>query len=89
MSAEHSAEDQSRILCARQADRGCAACLRLGREPRDAAGSGGLSAEPALNRNGECPQRVSTRYARAGLRIPAGTSWSYVTGVEADTAQEG
>jgi hypothetical protein len=90
VSAEHSAEDQSRFFVRAIRPIGDAPVVLASvasRETQQAPAS--YSAESALNRNGECPQRVSTRYARARLRIPAGTSWSYVTGVEADTAQEG
>lgn len=47
------------------------------------------TAETALNAQGFCPQRVSTRHARAKLRIPAGTAWTYITGVDPDFTQEG
>jgi hypothetical protein len=33
---------------------------------------------------GQCPTRIDTRYARAKLRIPAGTLWSFASGIEAD-----
>lgn len=46
-------------------------------------------AEAAVNSIGECPQRVSTRYARAKVRIPAGTAWTYAKGVEPDVVFEG
>lgn len=42
------------------------------------------SSETIANSQGLCPQRVSTRYARAKIRIPAGTGWTYATGVEPD-----
>jgi hypothetical protein len=90
VSAEHSAEDQSRFFVRAIRPIGDASLIFASiasRETQQAPPA--HSAESALNRNGECPQRVSTRYARARLRIPAGTSWTYVTGVEADTAQEG
>ena len=47
------------------------------------------SAEQAVNGRGLCPANVSTRLARARLRIPAGTSWSFATGVEPEFAPEG
>ena len=40
------------------------------------------SDETPVNAIGMCPQRVSTRYARGRIRIPAGTSWSYALGIE-------
>jgi hypothetical protein len=42
------------------------------------------SNETALNARGFCPQRLTTYYARAKLRIPAGASWTFATGVEPD-----
>lgn len=45
--------------------------------------------ETALNAQGFCPQRASTRHARAKVRIPAGTSWSYITAVDPDVTFEG
>ena len=47
------------------------------------------SDETLVNAIGMCPQRVSTRYARGKIRIPAGTSWSYALGIEPDVVTEG
>lgn len=47
------------------------------------------STESLVNSVGVCPMRVSTRYARAKLRIPAATTWTYATGVEADAMPDG
>ena len=47
------------------------------------------SAESGLNIAGKCPQNVSTRYARGRLRVPAGTVWSFATGIEPDLIAEG
>lgn len=47
------------------------------------------SAETALNRFGICPQRRSTRYARARMRIPAATIWTIVKAIEPDFVREG
>lgn len=47
------------------------------------------STETLVNTQGLCPARVSTRLARARVRIPSGTSWTYATGVEPDIVQEG
>jgi hypothetical protein len=47
------------------------------------------STEQAVNGKGLCPANVSTRLARGRLRIPAGTSWTYASGVEPAVAQEG
>lgn len=47
------------------------------------------SSESLVNAVGSCPQRVSTRYARGKVRIPAGTEWTYASGVEPDFVVEG
>lgn len=47
------------------------------------------SAESLVNSIGICEQRVSTRYARGRVRIPAGTTWTYAAGLEPDIAIEG
>lgn len=47
------------------------------------------SSETAINAQGFCPQRVSTRHARAKLRIPSGETWTFATGVEPDFTYEG
>ena len=47
------------------------------------------SDETSVNAVGSCPQRVSTRYSRAKLRIPAGTAWTYARGIEPDFTIEG
>jgi hypothetical protein len=41
-----------------------------------------FSAESLINAQGRCPQRSSTRYARGQMRIPYGTTWSFISGVE-------
>ncbi len=46
-------------------------------------------AESLINAVGSCPQRVEARYGRAKVRIPAGTLWTYVNGVEIDFQQTG
>lgn len=47
------------------------------------------STETLINAIGMCPARASTRYARGKARIPSGTDWSFITGVEPDVVQEG
>lgn len=47
------------------------------------------STEQAVNGKGLCPANVSTRLARGRLRIPAGTTWTFASGVEPMVAQEG
>lgn len=42
-----------------------------------------------LNAEMRCPQRVSGRYVRADVRIPAGASWSYLQGVDVQMRAEG
>jgi hypothetical protein len=42
------------------------------------------TSETAINTIGVCPQRVETRYARAHMHIPAGSSWTFARGVEPD-----
>lgn len=51
--------------------------------------SASFSSETAVNAQGFCPARVSTRHARAKLRIPAGETWTFATGIEPDVAYEG
>jgi hypothetical protein len=46
-------------------------------------------AEQLVNGKGLCPANVSTRLARARLRIPAGTAWSFANGFEPQFAPEG
>jgi hypothetical protein len=48
-----------------------------------------VTTETAVNAIGVCPQNASTRYARARVRIPAGTLWNYCIGVEPDVTTEG
>jgi hypothetical protein len=57
------------------------------RESLTAAAS--YSSETAINSQGFCPQRVSTRHARAKLRIPAATDWTFASGAEPDFTTEG
>lgn len=47
------------------------------------------SAETAVNAQGVCPTRVSTRYARMRIRIPYGTPWTFATAVEPMIGKEG
>ena len=47
------------------------------------------AAETAPGVTGMCPARRETRFARARVRIPAGTVWSYITGVDMDSANAG
>lgn len=48
-----------------------------------------VSSESLVNSVGMCPQLVSTRYARGQIRIPAGTTWTYATGVEPSVESDG
>jgi hypothetical protein len=45
--------------------------------------------EQAVNSKGLCPMNVSTRMARARIRIPAGSVWTFATGVEPVFKPEG
>lgn len=47
------------------------------------------SAPSQINLQGWAPTRVSGRYHRIRLDIPAGASWSHLAGVEVDTVQDG
>ena len=47
------------------------------------------SSEQVVNGKGLCPANVSARLARGRLRIPAGTAWTFASGVEPMMAQEG
>ncbi len=45
--------------------------------------------EVTMNAYGYCATMRSTRYARARLRIPSGTNWSYITGIRPDAKADG
>ena len=45
--------------------------------------------ETAPNHERFAPCRASGRYHRIGVRVPAGTAWSYASGVEVDATAEG
>jgi hypothetical protein len=62
-------------------------CSTLARNTLQGAAT--QSVESKTNIAGKCPQNVSTRFARARVRIPAGTVWSFATGVEPDLIAEG
>ena len=47
------------------------------------------SGEAGINAQGLVPLRASTRYARGRLRVPAGTAWSFATGIVPEVASEG
>lgn len=47
------------------------------------------TAETLVNTQGISPQRASTRYARGKVRIPAGETWTFASGVEPIVRQEG
>ena len=58
-----------------------------GRESQQATAT--YNSETLINTQGFIPQRLSTRYARGKLRIPAGTTWTYATGIEPDVVNDG
>lgn len=47
------------------------------------------SDETLVNSIGKCTARVSTRYGRSKIRIPASVSWTFAAGVEPDVVLEG
>lgn len=47
------------------------------------------SSEVLMNSIGNVNSRVSTRYARGKMRIPAGTEWTFAAGAEPDATLEG
>lgn len=47
------------------------------------------SLEQALTIRGSIPANISTQYARARIRIPAGTTWTYASGIEPMFKAEG
>jgi hypothetical protein len=52
-------------------------------------GSVSATSETLVNDQGRCPQRIDARFARAKVRIPAGTLWTYAMGVEPDFVPTG
>ena len=48
-----------------------------------------FTTEQVVTAQGWIPQRISTRYARAHIRITAGTTWTFAAGIEPDSALEG
>jgi hypothetical protein len=47
------------------------------------------SAETLVNTHGMCPQNIDTKLVRGRARIPAGTNWTFIMGVEPVFAQTG
>ncbi|MDO9381835.1 MAG: hypothetical protein Q7T86_03135 [Hyphomicrobiaceae bacterium] len=45
--------------------------------------------ESLIDADGRCPMLDETRYARAKMRIPAGTDWSFATGVDPEVYPAG
>lgn len=52
-------------------------------------GAATYTTEQPMNVRGFVPARRNVRYGRVKSRIPAGTVWTFATGVEPDTIQEG
>ena len=48
-----------------------------------------FTSEVVINGQGMIPARRSTRYARARLRIPAATTWTFAKGIEPVATQVG
>jgi hypothetical protein len=44
--------------------------------------------ETQVNSEGICPQQIEARFAKARLRVPAGSSWQYARGVRPEEAME-
>ena len=60
---------------------GCYAAL----DTRDTLNSSTTSGtESLINSDGDCPVLAEGRFCRARLRIPAGTAWTYATGLDPD-----
>lgn len=56
----------------------------------DTSGAVSTTAESLKStRTGLCNVRISARYGRMKARIPAGTTWTFIAGVEPDVAGEG
>jgi hypothetical protein len=43
-----------------------------------------MTSEVLINDHGACPANVDTKLARARVRIPAETNWTFISGVEPD-----
>ena len=52
----------------------------------DAVGFGAAVTSDGL---GNCPQRASGRYLRARLTLPAGASFTHISGIDVDAVPEG
>ena len=47
------------------------------------------TSEAAANSEGFVPQRIETKLARGGIRVPAATSWTYAMGIEPEAVPAG
>jgi hypothetical protein len=45
--------------------------------------------ETLVNTEGDCPQQIEARFAKARLRIPAGSTWRYARGIRPDVQEAG
>lgn len=45
--------------------------------------------ETLVNSEGDCPQLIEARFAKARLRIPAGSTWRYARGIKPDVQPAG
>jgi hypothetical protein len=54
-----------------------------------AQASATTNSETLVNADGVCPQNISTRFARGKIRITAGSTWTYATGIEPYFENEG
>lgn len=64
-------------------DTGAAALARVGARERT-AGDVSYTSYSALQASGRCPVRKNGRYFRAGVKMPAGSTWTQGRGVEVD-----
>jgi hypothetical protein len=49
-----------------------------------AQSSSTTTTESTPNTTGICEQNITARYARGKMRIPAGSSWNFASGIEPD-----
>lgn len=67
----------------------CSELLRRIKARETVQATATISTEQAIDVRGVCPANVSTRLARARLRIPAVAVWTFAQGVEPEFVQEG
>jgi hypothetical protein len=85
---QHFPEHKALIRSIRPAVNTSAAMCYVKRKER-LADSFTTSAESSMQTSGECPMKVSGRYIRHGVRIPAASTWSNIQGVEVKATRLG